>query len=293
MEPLTAEQRRAAMEDYLRALEGDALEPTGGPLPFDALVGLDDAAWSPLGFHIVTDELRELTNGLNQWRGALRRWHAWNQVLSTRDEELSWAIQWEFVEPLVHQCLFNPSAVRDRFVGVATNALHQVQLSSVPAYEDRLLGDPSAPGERATYPSRRQKEGQLRRFTRRWPEGTAFMASLSALDDDTNRRATADFRNRASHGIAPRFSVGYTHTVSRSVTQAMRPQEQEDGRLLEEPIPGRLSVWYGYGGLAPLSLSDLWTTNCSQFRTAEACFAAYISLMNAAISTMPRARPHR
>ena len=91
---------------------------------------------------MVRDDLSELTNILNQWAGALKRWHAWLHVLEGMPMEEAWAVQWEFIEPLVYQCMFQPSAARDRMVYVATRAFHQGRLARRDGYEDRLEFDP-------------------------------------------------------------------------------------------------------------------------------------------------------
>ena len=105
MEPRTPEARRTALNGYCDLFEGDAaLRPSAGPLPFDSVPRVGEVAWGiPFVGLMVEDELREMTNLLNQWKGALRRWDAWNRLLATRNEPLSWALQWEFVEPLVCQ----------------------------------------------------------------------------------------------------------------------------------------------------------------------------------------------
>lgn len=157
MEPLTNIARRKALDDYLNLYEaGDSLRPAGLPLPYDPVPRIQTVRWNtPLAEEMVPDELREVTNQLNEWKGALRRWDAWNRVLASRDEDTRWAIQWEFVEPIAYQCMFQPSSARDRFTFVACNALHQVHLTITPGHKDLLLGDPVTPAEHQFFPSRR------------------------------------------------------------------------------------------------------------------------------------------
>ena len=162
MEPLTKTERRTATDDFLERYEdAKGLLPSLGPLPYDPVPDIDSVAWSiPIIDEMVAGEIRELTNQLNQWMGALRRWYAWNDVLAGRDEQIRWAIEWEFVEPLAFQCMFQPSATRDRFTFVATNALHQVHLAITPGHKDVLLGDPTHPADIKHYPNRRTREKQ-------------------------------------------------------------------------------------------------------------------------------------
>lgn len=166
-------------------------------------------------------ELRELTNTLNEWRGALRRWHVWLNVLDGFSEEEAWALQWEFVESLAFQCLFYPSATRDRFIFVATNALHQVRMAADAAYPDRLAADPK-PGkeDRPRFLARKDSEAQLEDIASSLDGGAAFVAALRSLDEDDYLELTRNFRNLASHAIAPRLTVGHTNMVVRRVVAA-------------------------------------------------------------------------
>ncbi|WP_208457628.1 hypothetical protein, partial [Burkholderia gladioli] len=118
---------------------------------------------------------------------------------------------------------------------------------------DHLVGDPVKPGGRPRYPSRREKEGQLTSMALRWPSGSAFIEAVTKLDGKANRDATSDFRNRASHAIAPRFSAGITSPVTRTVEQATGYEQQADGTFKDVPIDGT-TVSYGVGGIAPLDM---------------------------------------
>ena len=289
MEPLTNAQRRAVLAEFLDRMEdGKGPLPAPRPLPYDPVPGIATAAWSIfIVDQMVGGELRELTNEMNQWLGSLRRWHAWNEILGKHEQEVRWATEWEWVEPLAFQCMVQPSATRDRFIMVATNALHQVRMALDPTIKDELLGDPTRPEERRFFPSRRDKEHQLKELANRWPAGKAFIQTLGQLDDRGYRRVTADFRNRASHGIAPRFSVGYTAMVTRTRQQATRLEEQPNKRFMEVPVPDRMATSYGFGGTPPLSMEHAWETNRAQFDRARGTFDAYVRLLTEAVAAIP------
>lgn len=290
MDPLTDKQRRAVVEAFLdRMEEGKGLKPAAKPLPYDPVPGIATARW-PLfvAEEMVNDELRELTNQLNHWLGNLRRWHAWNEVLKIQDTDARWEAECGWVEPLAFYCMFQPSASRDRFIMVATNALHQIRMALDPAIKDELLGDPTTPEEDRFFPSRRDAEMQLKAFAKRWPKGKAFVQALGQLDDRCYRALTGDFRNRASHGIAPRFSVGITSTVTRMRKQAMKLEQQPSGTYKDVTAPGKLSTSYGFGGTPPLSMPDAWKANLAQFEHARRAFNAYIALLAEAVEAMPR-----
>lgn len=290
MDPLTDEQRRVVVSAFLdRIEEGQGLKPAARPFPYDSVPGIKTARWPLfLAEELVKDELRELTNQLNHWLGNLRRWHAWNEVLKSQDTDARWEAEWGWVEPLAFFCMFQPSASRDRFIMVATNALHQVRMAIDPATVDTLLGDPTTPGEARFFPSRRDKEKQLKGLAKLWPTGKAFIQALGQLDDHGYRALTGDFRNRASHGIAPRFSVGFTSMVTRTRQQAMTLELQPNGTYKDVPVPGKLSSSYGFGGTPPLSMQDAWTANLAQFEHARRTFDAYVALLVEAVAAMPR-----
>ena len=290
MDPLTNKQRHAVVSAFLdRIDEGYGLKSSARPFPYDAVPGSATARW-PLfvAEELVKDELRELTNQLNHWLGNLRRWHAWNEVLKAESTDVRWEAEWGWVEPLAFYCMFQPSASRDRFIMVATNALHQIRMGLDPAVKDELLGDPTTPGDDRFFPTRRDKERQLKALAKPWTMGKAFIRALGQLDDRAYRALTGDFRNRASHGIAPRFSVGITSTVTRTRQQAMKLEQQPDGTYRDVPVPGQLSTSYGFGGTAPLSMRDAWTANLAQFEHARRTFDAYIALLAEAVAAMPR-----
>ena len=290
MDPLTDEQRRAVAAAFLdRVEEGKGLRPAAIPLPYDPVPGIATARW-PLfvAEEMVKDELRDLTNQLNHWLANLRRWHAWNEVLKSQDTDPRWEAEWGWVEPLAFYCMFQPSASRDRFIMVATNALHQIRMALDSSVADKLLGDPTTPEEDSFFPSRRDKEKQLKEFAKHWPTGKAFVQALGQLDDRGYRGLTGNFRNRASHGIAPRFSVGITSTVTRRRRQAMKLEQQPDGTYKDVPVLGKLSTSYGFGGTPPLSMQDAWKTNLAQFEHARRIFDAYVALLVEAVAFMPR-----
>lgn len=289
MDPLSDELRRALVTAFLdRIEESKGLKPDSKPFPYDALPGVKMVRWPLfLAEMMIEDELRELTNQLNHWQSNLRRWHAWNEVLESQDADARWEAEWGWVEPLAFYCMFQPSASRDRFIMVGTHALHQVRMAIDPATIDTLLGDPKTPEEVRFFPTRRDKEKQLKELAKAWPTGKAFVQAIGQLDDRGYRALTGDFRNRASHGIAPRFSVGFTSMVTRTRLQATKMEQQLDGTYAEVPVPGRLSTSYGFGGTPPLSMKDAWAANFAQFERARQSFGAYVALLAEAVANIP------
>lgn len=243
---------------------------------------LANRKWRLLGEEMIACELRELTNLMNRWRSVLERWRIWNTVISSHDEESAWLLRWEFVESLAHECLLRPSSLRDTFVSVATNALHQIRLSSDKTYRDFLKGDPRNPTEKPAHLKRAQKETRLFDLASKWSESAPFFAALRCLNDAAYRERTRDYRNLTSHTIGPRLGAGETRTVTRHVHQADELKECPDGRFRFSPIPGKMAVGYGFGGTAPLDLTESHEVNKQQFLLARECYEKYLNLLSVA-----------
>lgn len=282
MEPLTPDLRQRAFQQYCDRLDshGTGLRPTGLPLPYNELQAQIEAApWRiPMAAMMVEDELTELTNDLNRWRGALRRWNAWIDVLDSYEEDIAWAIQWEFVEALAFECLFQPAAIRDRLAFVATNALHQARMSVELGRMDALIGDASQK-RKARVLKRWECEKQLQGLAGRWSESAAFMKQLEAIDGPEYRQATANFRNRASHSIAPRLGVGFTHAVTREVAPFPEMIDRGDGTFEPEETPTKWCVAYSVGGLPPLQMRQCHALNLAEYERAAQAHAAYVLLL--------------
>ncbi len=245
---------------------------------------LNNRAWHLFGEQMVACDLRELTNLLNRWLYSLKRWHAWNQIISPHDEDTAWALRSEFLDAFARECLLKPSAMRDIFTSVATGALHQARLSSDPAYRDHLEGDPVSPTDKPRPLNRPQKEARLRTLANKWPEGKALLAAICRMDNEAYKDATSDYRNRSSHTIGPRLGLGTTRTVTRTVVPATRLERGSDGSFHEISIPGKMCVSYGFGGTPPLDLDAVRIENEGQFKLARDCYENYLTVLKIAVT---------
>jgi hypothetical protein len=273
---------RRGFDAYLARLDGTP----ASLLPYD-FDQIDRHRWSMLGGEMVKDELREITNILNGWHVSLLRWRAWNEVLAGFDEQDRWQLRLEFVEALAHQCLLQPSAIRDSLTFIATNGLHQVRLAAGNGYRDKLEGDPEAPGKPPKHLTRRKKEERLERLMAQWPESRQFLERLHRIDDSQYRQSTFDYRNRSSHAIGPRLAIGFTRVVTRTVVPATEMVQQPNGTFMRSPMPGKVSVSYGFGGTPPLDMDKAQAANFDQHLRARSCFECYRSLLAGAMATLP------
>ena len=287
---------RTVFDTYLTQMNSSGLEPSArGIIPYDFEEAMDARRW-PYFFGLTNDmvksELRELTNDLNQWHQSLQRWHAWNKVLTpyNTDEVKTWHLLREFLVPLAFYCLFQPSASRDRFTFVVTNAMHQVRLMIEKGYRDYLEGDPKTPNEKPQYPTRQEKEKRLSKLISIWPEGKEFMESMRKINNDAyKKKETSDYRNLHSHSIVPQLGLGHVQFVVRSVSEHTEMIKQPDGTYRDIPT-GKMVASYGFGGTPPLDLEKARLANLEQYQRARRCYESYRKLLAAGLEKMPLAK---
>lgn len=244
------------------------------------LVG--NADWSiPLVGFMVDGELRESINELNAWLRYLEALKVWLEVLKSYDEDDAWSLRVHFVEPLVRCCMLYPSSTRDRLGQVATNGVHQANLCVDTDYKDCLEQDNLKLGQ---FLSRRKVEAQLAELVKPWASGDQLLTALHNLDSETHRQMTIDYRNEASHFIAPRVELGEVKFVTRRRESFPEVVKQEDGttRLIENPE--KTCIAYGFGGTRPLMLAEIIEINSQEYDFAVAALAAYSDLLRETLS---------
>lgn len=273
-------------EQYLTRLGADNLKPNTDYLTYD-FDFLNGHKWYGLGEWMVCCDLRELTNLLNRWRQLLIAWQAWNNVISTLDNDTAWELRLEFLESKVHECLLKPSSIRDTFTSVSTNAFHQVRLSIDHLYKDNLQGDPTAENPTPSHLSRKKKEKRLSRLASFWTESEAFLKARDNINSVGYIRATSDYRNLNSHTIGPRLGFGYTRTVTRDVLPLEKLVQASDETFQVIAVSGAMTVSYGFGGMPPLDLENARIANLEQFELACVCYSEYRQLLELAVSKIP------
>lgn len=277
---------RESFDEFLQTLD-EPLEPDDPYLSYE-FAYITAAKWHFMADAMLQDELREVTNRLHKWRDMLRRWHAWNIVVSKKAEMPAWDLRHEFLDPLMHTSLLMPSAIRDVFTFVGTNALHQVRLHVEAGYKDVLEGDPSASVPQPRPLTRRQREARLAKLAAPMPGASAFVNAVRLLDDTDYRDKTKDYRNANSHAIGPNIALGSTQMVTRQAVAATRMETQADGSVRIVEIPGKYVASYTFGGLEPLDMEVVRIANLGQYRVARACLEKFTALLQANANTLPR-----
>lgn len=246
------------------------------------LVGKAD--WSiPFVGLMVDGERRESINELNAWRRNLDQLEVWSEILKDYDENDAWSLRSHFVEPLVHFCMHQPSSTRDRLAQVATNGIHQANLSSEVGYKDALDQDRLTPGQ---FLGRKKTEKQLERLAKQWNGADRLLSALQRLDSESHRQQTSDYRNQSSHFIAPRLEIGEVQFVTRTIEPATHMVQQPDESYRLEEIEGKRSVAYGFGGIRPLTLNEIIETNSRECHFAIAALDVYSDLLREILTRM-------
>lgn len=262
--------------------------PAHFPLPYGICEEVRQAPWPhlPLIDQMVSWDLSETINQLNAWAEWLLHLSIWTEVLDNFDEQDAWTLQHHYVDPLAQVCLIEPSATRDRFGHIATHAIHQANLCTLDGYRDHLKQDDRK------YPlSRKQVEEQIVEIGALWKGTQPFLEALKNLDTDGYHQATRNYRNLASHAIAPRFRFGYTNMVVRSIRPATEQVQQPDGSYLFVEHPTKKAVSYGFGGTDALDLREVHRLSQTQFDQAVSVFNAYRALMGEMLSALRAKAP--
>lgn len=232
----------------------------------------------------VEGDVRETINLLNKWRRHLLDWEVWMDVLGSFTDHDAWTVRDHFIEPLVFYCMMQPSSIRDLLATVATNAIHHSNRQTIRGYPDKLDQD-----DGPWLLGRKKKESQVSRIGATLRGTGKFMGDLAALDSKAYRIFTRNFRNLASHAIAPRFEFGYTNLVTRSIAPANNLVLQGDGTYIPVDDPTKKCVVYGFGGTPPLDLREVLNANTAEYMRAAQAFSSYEVLLIELMGKVPAA----
>lgn len=252
------------------------------PLPYSLTKEIQEVSWGvPMMSLGIATELSETINQLHTWYNHLKNWSLWIETLEQFDGNNRWYIHKNYVEQLAFYCMFQPSATRERFGTIATNALHQANLELQDNYKDRLDQD-----QNNSYMSRRHRENQLLTLGIHYSKFPKFMQSLRALDDKKFKQISYNFRDLASHGIAPRFEQGETSFVTRSIEPWSDLVEQPDGSHKFVKHETKTSICYTLGARHPLTFQQAFDASWHEYLKTIKLFHSYQSLLREILSTI-------
>jgi hypothetical protein len=228
----------------------------------------------------VASEAQETINGVNSWGTRLHQWRAWNVVLEqAKNDKEKWEILDHFIEPLAFFCMHQPSATYDRLALIAENALHQANLRMDPGRPDHLMQDRNGQGGRKEL-RRDERRKQLDELGADWSLYHPFAQALSNLNGPDYRWKSRNFRNLASHAIAPRLELGDVLRAHRTIEPWSEPVRQTDGSFLMVEQPGKTCVSYGIGAVYAMPSSDAHSINLAEYQRAKQAIERFSDLVD-------------
>jgi len=146
----------------------------------------------------VVQDLQSLINCFNAWVTEMRKWQAWLRILDDYDTAERWDLRIEFVDPIAHRCMLEPSAMRDRFSSALYFLLHHANLSTASGYPDKLETDRSEIGalkkgkSKPRYLQRSLLDEEITKLSvsGSWRTAYSVIEKLKLLDDETLRKET-------------------------------------------------------------------------------------------------------
>lgn len=227
----------------------------------------------------VPSEIRETINEINSWCSRLHEWRTWLNLLPEYEDDGNndaWEIQTHFIEPLAFYSLFQPSAVAERIIEVAENAMHQANCYIFPDMKDKLDQDNLKPGQQLSFKARK---AQLDRLGSRWKNYRVFKELWAQIDSKSYRESIKNFRNLSSHSIPPRFGFGEISRAFRSIVPAQEIIQQPDGLYKPVNHPSKKMISYVIGIQEPLSHELTYEANLQEFLKVKRCMLAFDKLV--------------
>jgi len=237
-----------AYSKYRKAYEGE--HRTRDPAPyghvrFPARIPIHLSMFQGM----ANEFLRELANELNRLDSHIEQLRTWMRIYKDYDQEDQMSIMMEFIEPLASVTFGQPSALRSRYVYSLSHTSHQANLFSRQGWsESKLPADGSI------------NYKVMKSCSSSWARFSEFSEAFDQLDNSPWKTKTREYRNRYHHRFPPRFELGQTAYVTRSVG--------DNG-----------STSYGFGGGEPLSIEALLPHLREQHQHARTCFDMYSNLL--------------
>jgi hypothetical protein len=171
---------------------------------------------------------------------------AWEKVLDAVTEDEKIAVLFEFVSPIVNNCLSLPYSTRQMLIKSICHISHQTTRFCTADWSDSSLK-----------PDKRLDFKEAERFAMRFDSWPALCAALARLNNERFIVASDDYRNRLHHSFQRRVEFGHTMTF-------LRDPDSPSYRLYDA---------------SPLCLSDLIPLLAGQYEGALNCYYKYIELI--------------
>jgi hypothetical protein len=228
---------------------------------------------------LLSSDFGEVINIYNAWAKQLNALWAWKELLQELgDDDNRWGVQHQFVSPLAYFCMHQPASLRDLILRFGTMAFHLGNLNGARInYKDQLPQDrkiferlqKDIANASEYFLSRTEGEKQLRSVSQGWEEADSFLSNLKRLNAQDYKSKTKDWRNRATHFIAPRLDRGHVQPVRRRVAFREVKVFNPDGSFTLGADKKTMQICYDWGGDEPLNLSAVVSENQIQCEIAR------------------------
>jgi len=248
-------------------------------LSYDILDRIETSDWLPLADEIVSGQLREVLNGINQFQTKINHLDAWARLLQELPESDADSVTISQVTTIGHFCLCQPYALKERIIHAATQIIHHGNCRTEKGYEDHLITDPRDLSKQR-WPTTQSKRAALNAVGRgRWKSFDAFEMALSTLNSKDFERKTMNYRTGANHLIPPHFEQGEGPFVTRFITAHSEMKANDHGSFDLVCDYNKLVPAYGFGGTPPLKVADAVGCCVEQHLIAKACYEALATIV--------------
>jgi hypothetical protein len=195
------------------------------------------------------DFTRELVNAFNQYAYWLTRLVLWERVLKDYSDENAEALRYEFTKLPLDHCLHFPYRFRSKLTFCATQLCYTKAIAAKTLSKALVKSD-----ERINLET-------LVAVVQDWKSGPLLVEALKAIDGESFRQATFNYRNKAQHRHAQRLDYGHVANIVRS-------------------FPESSLVSYSFGQLPPILAGDVLPVLVAEGERLKAGFNAFRALVN-------------
>lgn len=215
----------------------------------------------PIYYDFLQEQAQTLANEINHFCIGLTQLNAWDIVLKQCDLKEKHILLSEFIENTAIVCTSYPTVIRSRFLFSVSHLSHQANLATNSNWKEKELPD-----------DRKIDWKTMNKVAAAWSHFNSFLIELEKLGNNQYDQSTKQFRNKYHHRYPPRFILGATGFVSRTIYKDDHTETK---------------YTYSLGGcIEPLQLTDILPILLEQHRISLICFERYSDLVREQISAI-------
>jgi hypothetical protein len=204
---------------------------------------------------MLEEHSRDLSNSINEYLRYIVDLAAWNSVIEGKNEDETFYILLEFINPVATLAINMPYIIRSRFIYSISHLCHQANRVKLKKWIDDLPPDAEIYFEVAD------------RHAVHWESYKNLKKALEKIDNKDYRVKTNEFRNKYIHRYSQYIEMGLSGFISRNVD-----------------VDGKVS--YGLGSRPPLKIARLLPNLKEQHSSCLDSLEKYKFLIEEQISTI-------